>query len=55
MDSATNHQDFQRMDFHNDVNQVVTPVKSNDIMMYARGEHPQLNIDQNVYLEGWTK
>ena len=43
MDSATNHRDFQRMDFHNDVNQVVTLVRSND-MMYARGKHTQLNI-----------
>ena len=55
MDSAIFHREFQRMDFHYYVNKEITFVRSNDIMMYARGEHPQLNIEQNVYLEGWTK
>src|SRR3954467_9792423 len=41
MDLATNHRDFQRMDFHNYVNKEITFVGSNDIMMYARGKHTQ--------------
>ena len=35
------------MDFHNYVNKGITFVRSNGIMMYARGKHTQLNI-------GWT-
>ena len=37
----TIHQDFQKMDFHNYVNKEITFVRSNDIMMYARGKHTQ--------------
>ena len=40
----TIHRDFQKMDFHNYVNKEITFVRSNDIMMYARGKHTQLNI-----------
>ena len=29
---------------HNYVNKEITLVRSNDIMMYARGKHTQLNI-----------
>ena len=54
-DLSGNSLGFPKMDFQNYVNKEITFVRSNDIMMYARGEHPQLNIDQNVYLEGWTK
>ena len=35
--------DFQKMDFHNCVNKDITFVRSNGIMMYARGKHTQLN------------
>ena len=49
MDSATDHQDFQRMDFHNCVNKEITFVRSNDIRKYARGEHTQLNIGRKVH------
>ena len=41
---SDNHRDFQRMDFHNYVNKEITFVGSNDIMMYARGKHTQINI-----------
>ena len=44
MDSVTIHQDFQKMDLHNYVNKEITFARSNDIMMYARGKHTQLNI-----------
>ena len=44
MNSATIHRDFQKMGFHNYVNKEITLVRSNDIMMYARGKHTQLNI-----------
>ena len=41
----TIHRDFQKMDFHNYVNKEITFVRSNDIMVYARGMHTQLSID----------
>ena len=44
MDSATIHQEFQRMDFHNYVNKEIIFVGSNDIKMYAGGKHTQLDI-----------
>ena len=44
MNSATIHRDFQKMDFHDNVNKKMTFVSSNGIMMYARGKHTQLNI-----------
>ena len=34
----------KKMDFHNYVNKEITFVRSNDIRMYARGKHTQLNI-----------
>ena len=40
----TIHRDFQKMDFHNNVNKNMTFVRSNGIVMYARGKHTQLNI-----------
>ena len=39
MDSATIPRDFQQDGFHNYVNKEITFVRSNDIMMYARGKH----------------
>ena len=44
MDSATTNRDFQKMDFHGYVNKEITFVRSNDMMVYARGKHTQLNI-----------
>ena len=44
MDSATIHRDFQKMDFPNYVNKEITLARSDDLMMYARGKHTQLNI-----------
>ena len=38
MDSATIYRDLQKMDFHNYVNKEITFVRSNDMMMYARGK-----------------
>ena len=49
IDSATIHWDFQKMDFHNYVNKEITLARSNDLMMYARGKHTQLNIGWNVH------
>ena len=46
--SATIHQDFQKMDFHNYVSKEITLVISNDIMRYAQGKHTQLNIGGKV-------
>ena len=43
MNSATIHRDFQKMDFHNYVKKEISIVTSNDIMMYVREKHPQLN------------
>ena len=40
----TIHRDFQKMDLHNYVNKEITFIRSNDIMIYARGKHTQLNI-----------
>ena len=48
-DSATIHWDFQKMDFHNYVTKEITLARSNDLMMYARGKHTQLNIGWNVH------
>ena len=44
MDSATIQQGFQKMDFLNYGNKEITFVGSNEKMVYARGEHTQLNI-----------
>ena len=44
MVSATILEISKKMDFHNYVNKEITFVRSNDIMMYARGEHPRANI-----------
>ena len=55
MDTATNHRDFQRMDFHNFVNKEITFARSNDIMMYARGKHTQFKNDRRVHPEIWTR
>ena len=49
IDSATIYWDFQKMDFHNYVNKEITLARSNDLMMYARGKHTQLNIGWNVH------
>ena len=38
-----------KMDFHNYVNNEITLVRSKDIMMYARGEHPRVNIGWKVH------
>ena len=53
--SATNHRDFQRIDFHNYVNKEISFVRSNDILMYARGKHTQLNNDRRVHPGIWTR
>ena len=45
MNSVTIHRDFERMGLHNYVNKEITFVRSNDIIMYVRGKHTQLNID----------
>ena len=52
---SKNHRDFQRIDFHNYVNKEISFVGSNDIMMYARGEHTQLNNDRRVHPGIWTR
>ena len=44
MNSATIHRDFQKMDIHNYVYKEISIVRSNDIMMYVREKHTQLNI-----------
>ena len=49
MNSATIHRDFQKMDFHNYVNKEISIVRSNDIMMYVREKHPQLNLGSQVH------
>ena len=41
---SDNSSRFQKMGFDNYVNKGITFVRSNDIMMYARGKHTQLNI-----------
>jgi hypothetical protein len=41
---SDNSSRFQKMGFDNYVNKEITFVRSNDIMMYARGKHTQLNI-----------
>ena len=43
MNSTAIHRDSQKMDFHNYVNKEITFVRSNGIMMYARGKHTQFN------------
>ena len=53
--SATNHRDFQRIDFHNYVNKEISFVGSKDIMVYARGKHTQLNNDGWVHPGIWTR
>ena len=35
----------KKMGFHSHVNKAIIFVRSNDIMVYARGMHTQLNID----------
>ena len=55
MNSATIHRDFQKMDFHTYVNKEITFVRSNDIMMYARGKHTQFNNDRRGHPEIWTR
>ena len=50
MDSAIIPRDFQKMGFHNHVNKEITLVRSNDIMMYARGKQTQLTL-----VEGCTR
>ena len=42
------------MDFHNYVNKEITFVRSNDIMMYARGNIHNLNIGLNGAPELWA-
>ena len=49
MNSATIHRDFQKMDFHNYVYKEISIVRSNDIMMYVREKHTQLNIGWKVH------
>ena len=34
----------KKMDFHHYVNKEITFVRSNDIVMYARGEHPRITL-----------
>ena len=45
----------KRMDFHNYVNKEITLVRSNDIMMYARGKHTQFNNNRRGHPEIWTR
>ena len=44
MDLATLIEISKKMDFLDHVNKEITFVRSNDIMMFARGKHTQLNI-----------
>ena len=44
MDSTTIHRYFQKLELHNYVNKEITFARSNDMMLYARGKHAQLNI-----------
>ena len=44
MGSATIHREFQKDGFPQLCEQGGTLVRSNDIIMYARGKHTQLNI-----------
>ena len=45
----------RKMDFHNYVNKEITLVRSNDIMMYVRWQHTQLNNDRKVHPKIYTK
>ena len=49
MDSAITLRGIQKMDLHNQVDKEITFVISNDVMMYARGKHTQLNIGCKVH------
>ena len=50
-----NSSEFQRMDFHNYVNKEITFLGSNDIMMYARGEHPRITLVERCnQTMGWV-
>ena len=40
---SDNSSRLPKMGFHNYVNKEITLVRSNDIMMYVRGNHTQLN------------
>ena len=55
MNSATIHRDFQKMGFHNYVNKEITLVRSNDIMMYARGNHTQLKMVEKGAPDIWAQ
>ena len=46
---------YKKVDFHNYVNKEITFVRSNDIMMYARGKHTQFNNDRRGHPEIWTR
>ena len=45
----------KKIDYHNYVNKEITLVRSNDIMMYARGKHTQYNDDRRVHPKIWTR
>ena len=45
----------KKMDAHNYVNKEITFVRSNDIMMYARGEHPRANTGWKVHPKYGTR
>ena len=44
MNSVTIHRDVQKKDFHNYVSKEMSIVRSDDIIMYTRGKHTQLNV-----------
>ena len=55
MHSATIHRDFQKIELHNYVNKEITIIRSNDIMMYARGKHTQLTLVERCARNmGWV-
>ena len=49
MESVTILEISKKVDFHNYVNKEISIVTSNDIMMYVREKHPQLNLGSQVH------
>ena len=54
MNLVTIYRDFQKMGLQNYENKEISLVKSNDIMMYARGKHTQFKHWLNGAPEVWA-
>ena len=55
MGLATIHREFQRMDFHDNVNKKMTLINSNDIRLYARGKHtPSIIVERSTKMWAYS-